>query len=61
MECRISAETTVSKLFRGRNGSMKQYFCGQYDKCQSDTQTLAVISAVHGGSRSVQLITDDGA
>ena len=40
---------------------MKQYFCGQYDKCQSDTQTLAVISAVHGGSRSVQLITDSGA
>lgn len=40
---------------------MQKYFCGQYDKCQSDTQTLAVISAVHGGSRSVQLITDGGA
>ena len=40
---------------------MKQYFRGQYHKCQSDTQTLAVISAVHGGSRSVQLITDGGA
>ena len=40
---------------------MKQYFRGQYDKCQSDTRTLAVISAIHGGSRSVQLITDSGA
>ena len=29
-------------------------------KCQSDTQTLAVIPAVHGSSQSVQLITDDG-
>lgn len=40
---------------------MEQTFCGYYFKCQSDTQTLAVIPAVHGHSRSVQLITDDGA
>lgn len=38
---------------------MRKEFCGRYFKCQSDTQTLAVISAVHGGSRSVQIITDD--
>lgn len=36
-------------------------FSGVYLKCQSPTQTLSVIPAVHGGSRSVQLITDSGA
>lgn len=40
---------------------MQNYFCGWYYKCQSPTQTLAVIPAVHGGSRSIQLITDGGA
>lgn len=40
---------------------MRDYFCGWYFKCQSPTQTLAVISALHGGSRSIQLITDSGA
>ena len=39
---------------------MRKEFCGRYFKCQSDTQTLAVIEAVHGDSRSVQIITDDG-
>lgn len=39
---------------------MKDRFCGWYFKCQSDTQTLAVIPASHGGSRSVQIITDEG-
>lgn len=42
----------------------KDYFCGQYFKCQSDSQTLAVIPAVHRvngkESCSVQLITDKG-
>ena len=40
---------------------MRKYFCGQYYKCQSDTQTLAVIPARHGDTQSVQLICDDGA
>lgn len=40
---------------------MRNYFCGWYYKCQSPTQTLAVIQAVHGGSCSIQLITDNGA
>lgn len=40
---------------------MRKTFCGWYFKCQSDTQTLAVIAAVHGGESSVQLICDDGA
>ena len=40
---------------------MRNYFCGWYFKCQSDDKTLAVISAVHGSSQSIQLITDDGA
>lgn len=43
------------------NGS----FYGWYLKCQSDTQTLAVIPAVHCAGRkrtcSIQVITDDGA
>lgn len=40
---------------------MHNYFCGWYFKCQSETQTLAVIPARHGGRESIQLITDDGA
>lgn len=40
---------------------MKKHFCGWYFKCQSEAKTLAVIPALHGSSRSVQLITDDGA
>lgn len=40
--------------------TMRKEFRGRYYKCQSDTQTLAVIEAVHGKSRSVQIITDDG-
>ena len=43
---------------------MKGFFYGWYFKCQSDTQTLAVIPAVHGTGRkrtcSIQVITDDG-
>lgn len=43
---------------------MGDYFCGYYFKCQSPTQTLAVIPAFHKhrGQRSysIQLITDDG-
>lgn len=42
---------------------MKEYFYGWYLKCQSDTQTLAVIPAIHGAGRestcSIQFITDD--
>lgn len=42
---------------------MKGYFYGWYFKCQSDTQTLAIIPAIHGAGRertcSVQFITDD--
>ena len=41
----------------------RQYFYGWYLKCQSDSQTLAVIPAVHqsDGKRScsIQIITDD--
>lgn len=40
---------------------MRKNFCGWYFRCQSDTQTLAVIPAFHGGGNSVQIITDDGA
>lgn len=40
---------------------MRKYFCGQYYKCQSANKTLAVIPAKHGDSKSIQLITDDGA
>lgn len=44
---------------------MGDYFCGWYFKCQSDTQTLAVIPAIHKSkekkSGSIQLITDEGA
>lgn len=44
---------------------MREYFCGQYFKCQSDAKSLAVIPAVHAGSGqksySIQLITGNGA
>lgn len=44
---------------------MAGMFYGWYLKCQSETQTLAVIPAIHGTGRnrtaSVQLITDQGA
>lgn len=44
---------------------MSGYFYGWYLKCQSDTQTLAVIPAVHKTgcehSCSIQVITDDNA
>lgn len=43
---------------------MKKLFYGWYFKCQSDTQTLALIPSVHeiGGKRlySLQMITEDG-
>lgn len=43
---------------------MGDFFRGWYFKCQSDTQTLAVIPAIHesAGARacSIQLITQDG-
>lgn len=42
---------------------MHNYFYGWYLKCQSDSQTLAVIPAVHQSGRkttcSIQIITDD--
>lgn len=41
---------------------MRQYFCGWYFRCQSDTHTLAVIPSIHKtGDRDfccIQLITD---
>lgn len=41
---------------------MGDYFCGWYFRCQSDSQTLALIPAVHNtkgnASCSIQLITD---
>lgn len=41
---------------------MRSYFCGWYFRCQSDSQTLAIIPAVHktkqAQSCSIQLITD---
>lgn len=44
---------------------MHPFFYGWYMKCQSDSQTLAVIPAVHeaGGGRtcSIQVITEEGA
>lgn len=46
-------------------GNMHGFFYGWYLKCQSDTQTLAVIPAVHKTGRkhscSVQMITEQGA
>ena len=44
---------------------MRGYFYGYYYKCQSDTQTLALIAATHGDGKtrtcSVQVITEAGA
>ena len=44
---------------------MQDYFYGSYFKCQSDTQTLALIPSVHqiGEKKvhSLQIITEDGA
>lgn len=44
---------------------MSYFFYGWYLKCQSGTQTLAVIPAIHKNGRkqscSIQIITDDGA
>ena len=44
---------------------MRGYFYGWYLKCQSDTQTLAVIPAMHRSGKkhtcSMQIITDDDA
>lgn len=44
---------------------MSGFFYGWYLKCQSDTQTLAVIPAVHSAGRkrtcSIQIITDNDA
>ena len=41
---------------------MKSFFYGWYFKCQSDTQTFAVIPAIHQGKNgrtcSIQIITD---
>ncbi len=39
---------------------MRDSFCGWYFKCQSDTQTMAVIPALHGSKSSIQFITDEG-
>lgn len=44
---------------------MRNYFYGWYLKCQSDTQTLAIIPAIHRREKtnicSIQIITDKGA
>ena len=44
---------------------MQGYFYGYYYKCQSDTQTIALIAATHGEGRSrtcsQQVITENGA
>lgn len=44
---------------------MQGFFYGWYFKCQSETQTLAVIPAIHKAGRkctsSIQIITDDDA
>ena len=44
---------------------MRPCFCGWYDRCQSDNQTLAVIPSVHktkgGAFCTIQLITDTDA
>lgn len=44
---------------------MKGYFFGWYLKCQSETQTIALIAAAHGEGRdrtcSLQVITESGA
>ena len=42
---------------------MREYFCGRYFRCRSDSQTLALISAIHRSkgecSCSIQLLTED--
>ncbi|MGM9553010.1 MAG: tocopherol cyclase family protein [Faecousia sp.] len=42
---------------------MRTYFCGRYFRCQSETQTLALIPAIHraGGEQacSIQLLTEE--
>ncbi len=42
----------------------KRYFCGWYFRCQSESQTIALIPAVHiaDGKRSgsIQIICDSG-
>ena len=44
---------------------MSGYFYGYYYKCQSETQTIALIAALHGEGNNVtcslQVITDEGA
>ena len=44
---------------------MKKYFCGWYYRCQSDTQTLAIIPSIHKTSGNafchLQIITDTDA
>ena len=49
----------------GKGNGMREYFYGYYYKCQSETQTIALIAATHGDgkerSSSLQVITDDGA
>lgn len=44
---------------------MNNYFCGWYYRCQSDTQTLAIIPSVHkakdGDFSAIQLVTDTDA
>ena len=41
---------------------MREYFCGWYYRCQSDSQTLAIIPSIHKTRKSnfctIQLITD---
>ena len=42
---------------------MRTYFCGRYSRCQSDSQTLALIPAIHRAkgaqSCSIQLLTEE--
>jgi len=44
---------------------MKKCFCGWYHRCQSETQTLAIIPSIHKTSRNafcnIQILTDTGA
>lgn len=44
---------------------MQNYFCGWYYRCQSDTQTLAIIPSIHKtrweAYCNLQIITDNGA
>ncbi len=43
---------------------MRDYFCGWYFKCQSETQTLALIPAIHQTRKtcfcSIQILTEEG-